>query len=1121
VVAAATTGARLAGTFWKWLIPGVIAIAGGTALAVTQTESAVTTQLATQTAASLQAPDLSWAQVHVDGRDAVLSGTATTQAMIVDAVARVAATPGIRTVRSNVALAELLKPFPFAASTKAGQVSMSGAYPSETIHTALLSSAPGAADSTALHSGAPDGFDAAARFALAALADLDEGQIALSDLALQVEGRAKSAAAYDDLQTLSQRAPAGVTVAALKVTPPVASPYVWSAKFDGTSLVITGDAPSAALADKLRSVAPDNVPVSTTLTPASGEPAGFEANTLSLLENLLKLEQGEVAISDGTIALKGAPADDRVAGDVTAAVAAMGGKAELEPPRVAEYALSIDKSPTGLTFMGFVPDAATRAKLAAINGADVSKLALGRGAPERFASGLDFGLDALGHLTDGQFGIKGSKLSIGGRASSVADFKAVADMVGQGAPQGLSLVAAELHPPVASPFTWSATKSEAGLVTVSGYLPDDAARQALLAKIDNLAADETQPADGAPRDFAASASRGLDILDLLDSGSVTFDGTAWSIDGKVDTPQKGFAADAAYSVAGLRTAGWSYAVHLPEAQAAAPLPIISPYVWRAQKNSDGRLGFSGFVPSVAFKDFLKVRSADAADTTLLGAGAPADFGASAGAGLDALLALNEGALGLAGDRWTLTGTTDSAATRDTIQAALAAKTNAAKWQVAIQAKDAAPVVSPYLWSATKSEDGSVELSGYLPSQSLKNFAAVRAGNVSRDTTVVASGEPAGFSDDVLAGLDALGHLIDGKAMFDGSKWHLTGNIGSAADGDAAVAALKAGSKAGVLWDSAITGYPAPAAAPSEPSLAPDVTSLPPPSSESATPSAASEEALPSASSSIAEPSSSASASAPTSSEEPAANREVTPTALVPQMPESLVFDARRASTGATTLAGAVPADATAAYFAVLAGGAKTDGLAAKSGLPEDFIANGTVGLNVLAELTEGRLGFDGSRWWLAGKAEQQSVRDDVLGKVAALPNGKDWSVNVELLAPIDVCRSRVSALAGRNAIVFQAGKAALMAASMPVLDELANDLEVCAGSSVHVQGHTDADGDADANLALSVARAETVVAELIKRGVAESRLYAEGYGESDPIAPNDTKDGKAKNRRIAFEIGEE
>jgi hypothetical protein len=351
----------LVGTFWKWFVPGVVVIAAGTALAVSQTESAVTAQLATQTAASLEAPDLSWAQVKVDGRDAVLSGTATTQAMIVDAVARVAATPGIRTVRSDVALAELLKPFPFAASIKSGQVALTGAYPSETAHVALLSAIPGAVDRMQLRSGAPDGFEGAARFGLAALADLDEGGVAFSDLTLTIEGRAKSAAAYDDLQTLSQRAPVGVTVAALKISPPVASPYVWSAKFDGTSVSITGNAPNSALADKLRAAAPDNVPVSTTLTLASGAPAGFEANTLALLENLLKLERGEVAISDGTIALEGAPAGEKVASDVTAAVTALGGTAVLEPPRIAEFSLGIDKSTTGLVFTGFVPDAATKA----------------------------------------------------------------------------------------------------------------------------------------------------------------------------------------------------------------------------------------------------------------------------------------------------------------------------------------------------------------------------------------------------------------------------------------------------------------------------------------------------------------------------------------------------------------------------------------------------------------------------------------------------------------------------------------------------------------------------------------------------------------------------------------
>jgi outer membrane protein OmpA-like peptidoglycan-associated protein len=239
------------------------------------------------------------------------------------------------------------------------------------------------------------------------------------------------------------------------------------------------------------------------------------------------------------------------------------------------------------------------------------------------------------------------------------------------------------------------------------------------------------------------------------------------------------------------------------------------------------------------------------------------------------------------------------------------------------------------------------------------------------------------------------------------------------------------------------------------------------------------------------------------------------------MPAKLVFEASRKAGGGIVLVGSVPADATGAYFGVLAGGAKTDKLETASGLPDDFTPSGTAGLNALNELSEGHLGFDGTKWWLRGKAEQQPVLDDVSAKVAALPNGKDWSVGVDLLAAIDICRTRVGVVAKRNAITFKTGTTTLVATSMPVIDELAGDLQLCPKAMVHVQGHTDGDGDKDGNLAISVARAEAVVAELVKRGVDEGRLYAEGFGESDPVAPNDTKDGKAKNRRIAFQFTEE
>ena len=125
------------------------------------------------------------------------------------------------------------------------------------------------------------------------------------------------------------------------------------------------------------------------------------------------------------------------------------------------------------------------------------------------------------------------------------------------------------------------------------------------------------------------------------------------------------------------------------------------------------------------------------------------------------------------------------------------------------------------------------------------------------------------------------------------------------------------------------------------------------------------------------------------------------------------------------------------------------------------------------------------------------------------------------MTPIEICRDRVAALERLNAITFQSGSATLTESSLPIIDELAIDLNICADASVHVEGHTDSDGAEDLNLALSVARAEAVVAALIERNVDLERLYAEGYGESQPIADNETREGKARNRRIAFSISTE
>lgn len=106
-------------------------------------------------------------------------------------------------------------------------------------------------------------------------------------------------------------------------------------------------------------------------------------------------------------------------------------------------------------------------------------------------------------------------------------------------------------------------------------------------------------------------------------------------------------------------------------------------------------------------------------------------------------------------------------------------------------------------------------------------------------------------------------------------------------------------------------------------------------------------------------------------------------------------------------------------------------------------------------------------------------------------------------------------------IQFASGSAVIDAASEAQLDEAA---EVIIGNpdggDVTVEGHTDSAGDEGANQTLSQARADAVVAYLTNAGVDADRLSAVGFGQSSPIADNDTPEGRAENRRIEFALAD-
>jgi OOP family OmpA-OmpF porin len=107
----------------------------------------------------------------------------------------------------------------------------------------------------------------------------------------------------------------------------------------------------------------------------------------------------------------------------------------------------------------------------------------------------------------------------------------------------------------------------------------------------------------------------------------------------------------------------------------------------------------------------------------------------------------------------------------------------------------------------------------------------------------------------------------------------------------------------------------------------------------------------------------------------------------------------------------------------------------------------------------------------------------------------------------------------KEKIHFATGRAEIRPDSFIILDAvvdiLANHPEI---KKLRVEGHTDSVGSDDYNMTLSQKRAQAVTDYLIKQGVPAGMLIARGYGETMPIAPNNTRRGKEQNRRVAFTI---
>jgi len=105
-----------------------------------------------------------------------------------------------------------------------------------------------------------------------------------------------------------------------------------------------------------------------------------------------------------------------------------------------------------------------------------------------------------------------------------------------------------------------------------------------------------------------------------------------------------------------------------------------------------------------------------------------------------------------------------------------------------------------------------------------------------------------------------------------------------------------------------------------------------------------------------------------------------------------------------------------------------------------------------------------------------------------------------------------------SGLLFDVDKADIQTTTKANLDQLSQTLKKYDDTNILVEGHTDATGEDSYNKKLSDKRAESVENYLVSNGVSESRITTKGYGESQPVAGNDTEAGRKQNRRVAVAI---
>lgn len=1181
-----------------WVFPGLIAVGLLTFVSLMLKVEPIENDLTSRALEALSA-DHPWANVEVSNRELKLTGIAPTEAAKIEALRLVngkfgdrdTGTWGVRTVDgSRVAILAVKSPYVITVKVDGGHVLLSGFSPDRRVRDAIVLSAKNIFlnktidDRLTLAGGAPEELAKRSIFLFELMQGFEEGEATLFDNTINVRGITVSVDAFESIQAaLDGTLPASLMLDQSDIALPVSNPYKFTASYAGGDVVLSGVVPDretqASVIREAGKFAGDGTVIDH-LGLASGVPDTFSRKISFALEQLARLDEGSVSLSDSTISIKGrakSPADyailDRIMADTLPAGLVIATR-EISPSLVGPHEFSEKRDENSVTFDDVVPLVVVVPKEPSVG--EIKAAADPKPVVEpRPLVDTRVKVSETGDRITQEPEIKPTP-----EIRPTLEVDVVTSPTKKSNGENVTVVEEEQVQPVkisGASFTYifTAKKTEDGLV-LEGNVSSRSARAAILAageKAGNgITADTSIIAENAPDGFGKLAVAGINALSHMTTGEISIFDKTLSVQGTAKTP---FTLDALHT--GLKD--------LPEGSTLGSVEIgvatIFPYAFRATSRAGSKeIVLTGHVPTQAARSALilqaeKLGFKPVTDKMQISAGAPDGFTGAATYMLDVIANFESGDVELNNNDIRLSGRAKDTASHNAMQALL---TSAPKGFEVNVFEVAAPLVKPYRFSAIKNGE-EVFLSGFIPSLAVKNDLKAEARRLGYDKVSdemsLADGAPDGFGVAAFYALKNLTNFSDGSVTIAGEQVVIDGAATSLETYGRAQDLLTKVPKGFSLFSShvdpaTVSPYVWDISRNQEiisiAGLIPDETvrQMVLNDIERAFPSAKTVDRMQLADGvpegldwaqildfgtnilaklsfgniSVLDAVLSVRGTALTNEDYDQA--VVAISSLKPAGLNIGVVEILRPRVSPFTLSAVRTRDSVSiAGYAVddddrnrlVQSARKRFGsllehvdVTLASGSPENFSVAVDNGLLALSRLSSGRLEMVDQSVSLSGLVPFGASFDDIK---AQFENSMPTSFSAEailkqasppVIVEAKVCNDRIVEAITSNRIFFKTSKAAILADSYGLLDHIAEQALSCPAARFEISGHTDSDGPESFNQRLSEARARSVVQYLMLAGVADNRFDVIGFGAEKPIVSNDTQVNKAKNRRIEFRL---